>query len=636
MKILVVHQYYLAPCQPGGSRFNEFARLWKARGHDVTVIAGTVNYVTGEQAPRSARGWVAEGAEEGIHVWRCHVPGTYNRGYLGRMWAFFGFTASACWAAIRAPLPDVVIATSPPLTASIPGFVAARMRWRPVPWVFEVRDLWPESAITTGVLSERSLLTGMLYRLERLACGHADRVNVLTPAFAEDLRKRGLVEDERLMFVPNGADVEAFTPVSRDNDARREFGWGDRFVALYAGAHGRANALHQLLDAAEHLHARTDILIALVGDGPERVRLEAEALRRNLSNLQFIGAVPKDRMPSVIAGADAGLAVLQNNPTFRTVYPNKVFDYMASGRPTVLAIDGVVRRLVCGEARAGLFAEPENGQAIADAIATLADCPAEAQVLGRNGREWVVANASRPALADIYLRALEALTSEPANAAAPSPAVAGRRFSGAADKGSVDPTVWKRLMDVVLAAGALIVLSPVLLLLAIVVRATIGSPVLFRQLRPGKGGRPFTILKFRTMRVPNGGPNDDAERLTTVGRALRALSLDELPELLNVVKGDMSLVGPRPLLMQYLGRYTHEQTRRHDVRPGITGWAQVNGRNALTWEEKFRLDVWYVDHCSFSLDLKILAMTIWKLATRDGVSQPGHATATEFFGSSEP
>jgi glycosyltransferase involved in cell wall biosynthesis len=419
MKILVVHQYYLAPGQPGGSRFNEFARLWKARGHDVEVIAGTVNYATGQQAPTSSRGWVVDGTEEGINVWRCHVPATYNSGYLGRTWAFVGFTASACWAAFRVRRPDVVVATSPPLTASIPGFVAARMRWRPVPWVFEVRDLWPESAITTGVLSERSPLTRALYRLERFACRYADRVNVLTPAFADDLRKRRLVEDERLMFVPNGADVDAFAPASRDNDVRREFGWDDRFVALYAGAHGRANALHQLLDAAEQLRMRTDILIALVGDGPERMRLEAEVLTRKLSNVQFIRAVPKGRMPAVIAASDAGLAVLQNNPTFRTVYPNKVFDYMACGRPMILAIDGAARRLVCDEARAGLFAEPENGRAIADAIAILADCPSHAGALGRNGREWVIANAARPALADKYLHALEGLTAIATKGAAP-------------------------------------------------------------------------------------------------------------------------------------------------------------------------------------------------------------------------
>jgi lipopolysaccharide/colanic/teichoic acid biosynthesis glycosyltransferase len=167
------------------------------------------------------------------------------------------------------------------------------------------------------------------------------------------------------------------------------------------------------------------------------------------------------------------------------------------------------------------------------------------------------------------------------------------------------------------------------------IRIRLGSPVLFRQERPGLGGRPFRIVKFRTMRPPVAGGEEDASRMTAFGTALRELSLDELPELLNVVRGDMSLVGPRPLLMQYLGRYSAEQSRRHDVRPGITGWAQVNGRNALTWEDKFRLDVWYVDHCSLLVDLRIMVMTVRTLVRRNGISQPGHVTAAEFMGIEE-
>jgi glycosyltransferase involved in cell wall biosynthesis len=420
MKILVVHQYYLSVGEPGGSRFNEFARLWTSAGHNVSVIAGTLNYATGRSSGQHA-GWVSEHDEDGVSVWRCHVPTTYNLSHLGRMWALFGFTVSASWAALRVPRPDIVIATSPPLTAAIPGFIAARLRVRPVPWVFEIRDLWPESAITTGVIGSTSLLARLLYALERFACRKADAVNVLTPAFAEDLKKRRLVDDDRLLFVPNGADVEAFSPAPRDNDARREFGWGHRFVALYAGAHGRANALHQLLDAAEHLRERTDVVIATVGDGPERARLEANAKARNLTNLQFIGAVAKERIPAVITAADAGLAVLQNNPTFRTVYPNKMFDYMASERPTILGIDGVARRLACDEANAAIFAEPENGRAIADAIVLLADSPDRARTLGRNGRAWVVANAARPALAAQYLDALVSLTNGSLRTTAPAP-----------------------------------------------------------------------------------------------------------------------------------------------------------------------------------------------------------------------
>ncbi|WP_041454439.1 sugar transferase [Anaerolinea thermophila] len=193
----------------------------------------------------------------------------------------------------------------------------------------------------------------------------------------------------------------------------------------------------------------------------------------------------------------------------------------------------------------------------------------------------------------------------------------------------------KRLFDLTLAVLALVLLSPVLLFTALAVRLGLGKPVLFRQPRPGYRGRVFTLYKFRTMRdalAPDGTPLPDDQRLTPLGRFLRATSLDELPELFNVLKGEMSLVGPRPLLVKYLPLYTPEQMRRHEVLPGITGWAQINGRNALSWQDKFRLDVWYVDHWSFWLDVKILILTVWKVLRREGINQPGQATASEFDG----
>lgn len=193
----------------------------------------------------------------------------------------------------------------------------------------------------------------------------------------------------------------------------------------------------------------------------------------------------------------------------------------------------------------------------------------------------------------------------------------------------------KRLLDLAITIPALIMLAPLLALLAMLVRVKLGAPVLFRQQRPGLHGKPFTIHKFRTMtdaRDARGNLLPDAERLTPFGQWLRSTSLDELPELFQVLTGEVSLVGPRPLLMQYLDRYTPEQMRRHEVRPGITGWAQINGRNALAWEEKFALDVWYVDQLSLWLDLKIIALTAWKILTREGINQQGHATAPEFMG----
>lgn len=194
----------------------------------------------------------------------------------------------------------------------------------------------------------------------------------------------------------------------------------------------------------------------------------------------------------------------------------------------------------------------------------------------------------------------------------------------------------KRLFDLILVIPGIILISPIIGLITLLVWIKHGRPIFFKQKRPGYRGQPFKVIKFRTMANifdKHGELLPDSERLTNLGRFLRSTSLDELPELFNVISGKMSLVGPRPLLMQYLDRYSAEQARRHDVLPGIAGWAQVNGRNLLSWEDKFRMDVWYVDNWSIGLDIKILGITIWKVLKREGISQPGHATSEEFMGS---
>ena len=196
----------------------------------------------------------------------------------------------------------------------------------------------------------------------------------------------------------------------------------------------------------------------------------------------------------------------------------------------------------------------------------------------------------------------------------------------------------KRTVDLILGITAAILLSPILLITAILVSRKLGSPILFTQVRPGKDGKPFKMVKFRTMRDAidaRGNPLPDAERLTPFGRRLRSTSIDELPELWNVIKGEMSLVGPRPLLMEYLPLYSPEQATRHDLKPGMTGWAQINGRNAISWEDKFKLDTWYVQHQSLWLDIKIMALTVKKVLVRDGISAEGEATMTRFTGSQE-
>lgn len=199
----------------------------------------------------------------------------------------------------------------------------------------------------------------------------------------------------------------------------------------------------------------------------------------------------------------------------------------------------------------------------------------------------------------------------------------------------MSPELGKRVIDLIFTLLALPLLAPIFALTSLLVMLKLGSPVLFKQVRPGQHKKPFVLYKFRTMidlRDDNGSLLPDEHRLTWVGRIMRSMSLDELPELLNVLKGEMSIVGPRPLLMQYLDHYSPEQARRHEVKPGITGWAQVNGRNAITWEEKFKYDVWYVDNWSLWLDIKIILLTIWKVIKGEGINQPGQATMEEFKG----
>ena len=196
----------------------------------------------------------------------------------------------------------------------------------------------------------------------------------------------------------------------------------------------------------------------------------------------------------------------------------------------------------------------------------------------------------------------------------------------------------KRLLDIILSALILIIASPFLLLTAVLIFLSYGTPILFKHERPGKDRKPFKLIKFRSMRDardPEGNFLPDADRITRFGQFIRRTSIDELPEFYNVLRGDMSLVGPRPLLMQYLQRYSPEQARRQDVLPGVTGWAQINGRNAISWDDKFKYDLWYIDHWTFWLDIKIIFLTIWKVLKGDGISQPGRATMDEFMGNSD-
>lgn len=611
MRVLLIHQSFVSPDEPGGTRHYELAVRCAEQGIDFTIIASDLSYLTGK--PTVVRNSViTEKAHGAVRVHRAYTIPSLHRSFLWRVLSFLSFMITSVKAAFKAGPVDLVMGTSPPIFQAMSGWFVARVRRRP--FLLEIRDLWPEFAIDMGVLRNPVLIRFSRW-VERFLYSRATHLLVNSPSYRDYLASKGIPES-KITLIPNGADPDMHDPDERGEEFRRALGLKESFVVTYAGALGLANDIPTILKSAARLRDERGIHFLLVGDGKERSNLEASARELQLTNVTFVGPRPKSEMPVILAASDACVATLMNIAMFRTTYPNKVFDYMAAGRPTLLAIDGAIRE-VLEKAGGGVFVPPGDDAALASAITSLSRDRSLARQMGSSARAYVQRHFNRNQQANDFVRLAKQL------------AIEERQAKG------LYRVAGKRAIDLAIALPALALLSPLMMLVALAVRLKLGSPVLFRQKRPGLKGGPFTLFKFRTMseaRDSQGDPLPDAARLTSFGRFLRATSLDELPELFNVLKGEMSLVGPRPLLTQYLKLYTPAQMHRHEVRPGMTGWAQVNGRNALTWEKRFELDVWYVNHCSLRLDTKILLLTTWKLLKREGVSQEGHVTMANFMG----
>jgi len=411
----------------------------------------------------------------------------------------------------------------------------------------------------------------------------------------------------------SGVDVSRFRPDAaarrrvRDEASIQE----DALVFLFVGRLNKDKGVLDLAEAFEHVAARTGNAY-LFCVGPDEDTMEAR-IRSICSScgerLRFVG--PTCFPEQYMAAADVICL-----PSYREGFGSVVIEAAATGIPAIASrIYGLIDAVQDGVT--GCLHQPGNWQELADAMGSLAANHALREQLGQKARERAIKDFAVQRLTE----ALLAFYSEQLAAKASPPTSFGQMS--------------KRAFDLLVGSVALVVLSPLLAAIAIVIRIVLGSPILFRQSRPGLHGQLFTCLKFRTMKETRDGSGQllpDGERLTPLGQFLRSTSLDELPELINVIRGEMSLVGPRPLLPQYLDRYTPEQMRRHQVRPGITGWAQINGRNTLDWSQKFALDLWYVDHQSFALDLRILAKTVWRVFRRDGIARPGHTTMPEFLG----
>lgn len=389
MHILLIHQAFAALGEPGGTRHHEMARYLIACGHRVTILASQVSYLTGDQ-PGSDR---VEIDDAGVVIRRCYTYTGYHRSFFHRVFSFLSFMFSAFFAGLSVKDVDIVWGTSPPIFQGVTAWALARLKH--VPFLFEVRDLWPYFAIAVGVLQQPFLIR-LSEGLERFLYRHSDGVVVNSPGYVEHVRSRGA---KKVELVPNGVDASMFSPAARGKVFRAQHELGDAFLVLYAGAHGMSNDLDVVLEAADRLRERKDILFAFVGDGKEKTRLQAEAQSRRLSNVRFLDPIPKTEMPEALAAADAGLAILKPIDAYRLTYPNKVFDYMAAGRPVVLAIDGVMRTVV-EQAEAGLYSPPGDPLALAEAVTHLADAPERCVRMGKAGRSYVLEHFDRAQLSD--------------------------------------------------------------------------------------------------------------------------------------------------------------------------------------------------------------------------------------------
>ena len=406
MHILIIHQAFASLNEPGGTRHHEFARLLSAHGHQVTVIASPVSYVTGTplQLPPFAEqmGGVPRRGEGGITVLRASVYSAHHKSFVHRVFAFISFMLSSFWLGLGVKNVDLVWGTSPPIFQGVTAWALARLKG--AKFLFEVRDLWPRFAIAVGVLTNPVLIR-MTEWLERFLYRHADQVMVNSPGFREHVEVRG---GKRVVLIPNGSDPDMFDPAGDGANFRQSHNLRDSFVVLYAGAHGMSNDLGVVLEAAKMLED-TDIQIVLLGDGKEKANLQAQAYEMGLVNVTFAPSVPKSEIPGALAGADACIAILKPLEEYKTTYPNKVFDYMAAGRPVALAIDGVIRDVV-EAAGCGIFAEPGNPFALANAIRNLAEDKEKAREMGLRGRAYLEEHFSRATIGEKLLDLLAGMT----------------------------------------------------------------------------------------------------------------------------------------------------------------------------------------------------------------------------------
>ena len=608
-------------------RSYHFAKKLIKEGHKVHIVCLASKYSkTGLKG--EFKGFLRNGFFQNIEITEINIPYSNYLNLVKRSFVFLTFAFYASQITLKSD-SDIVLASSTPLTIAIPALLN---KWvKGIPFIFEIRDLWPELPKAMGLIKNPILLK-LLNSLEKTSYKFASHCIGLAPGICAGIEAKD-IHKSRISLIPNFCDLDSFHPSKYEKKSRTLLNaysnnkfTSDDLILVFAGAHGLANGLNFIINVCEFLQKKNykKIHIFLIGDGSQKPNLLNLAKKKGLKNCHFLDTIAKKELAKILnEEVDIGLMILSDVKAFYNgTSPNKFFDYIASGLPILINYPGWIAKIICDK-NIGVFSEPGNVSGFANEIINLFNDKDKLKFFGKNSRKLAEESFSKECMSQkLYLLVEKIYFLHKKN-----------------KKNFLNDLIYritKSFSDKLLALILIIVSLPILVLFYFLIYFNLGNPVIFRQKRPGLNGSLFTNYKFRTMRElfdEKGNYLSDNQRITKLGSFIRSTSIDEIPQLFNIIKGDISFVGPRPLLVEYLNLYNDEQNKRHNILPGLTGWAQINGRNTISWDKKFKFDLWYLEHRNIFVDINILFRTFFKVLIRTGINSSDSKTMERFIGS---
>ncbi len=610
MKIIYLHQYFSTYEGANGIRSFCFARKLVERGHNVHMIC--INDERSKTGLNTKfKNGKRSGFYKGIKITEFDIKYSNHKNFFQRIKVFTLYSIQSTILSLKED-SDIIFASSTPLTVSLAGLVNKFIKG--TIFIFEIRDSWPTLPIKMGILKNKFLIK-ILYFYEKISINFADKCIGLAPGICKEINeiKKTYNSSELITNFCNFENCES-KPLN-SNLLKDEFHLdikADDFIAVFTGAHGIANGLDQILDTGKELikQKQANIKFLFIGDGIRKKQLQERVIKEKIKNCIFLPFLSKNKLAYILKNfANVGLMNLDNIEAFyEGTSPNKFFDYLSFEIPIICNYPGWISKIIL-ENKCGFVVQPNDPESYAKALLELFNDKKLAEEYGNNSLKLAKSHFSLENKSKRLINVLES-------------SFRVHRYKKNKYIKMLIYSMIKECFDRLFALTSLIILFPIMLIIGLFIKFNMGGDIFFTQKRPGYLGKEFTMFKFRTMRNKDKNKDqvDDFSRITKLGKFLRKTSLDELPEILNILKGEMSFVGPRPLLVEYLDLYSEEEHIRHHCKPGITGLAQINGRNKISWEEKFKHDIYYVKNKNLFLDIKILLITFIKVLKKSDVN----------------